>query len=211
MRIAALSPDSHSVLAAAEAACEAGDWSMLHAVMAHARAHPQVEAEVLGRLYRPVRERLADRMGAGDWADALELVASLQDWFPRSEWPPGIIKRLLARTKRWLRSSPAATETTGEAACANVLRLDPLDIDVCRMLARIRIRQNRNAEARDLVRRALAVDPHVAQDWIVLAQAQHELGDVRDRDRCIARAIAISPDPAAPTQLKPILFRMTGA
>ena len=152
--------------------------------------------------------KVDDYIRVGDVAAALELVIELSRRWSVSDWPDGLLSRLLRATKRRLRSQRAG----GEALIATVgplyLELSPLDVDVCRLLARLRLRQRSLGEARELLGRIVAVNPHVAGDWVALASVQNDLGDVEARDLSIARALIIAPDNHLPPALATARERM---
>jgi hypothetical protein len=207
LRIWAAHRDASVLLAAARGVLETSSWATISRVMSIAAAEEGFLGLDIGVVVETFREqacrKLDDYIRGGDVAAGLELVIALsQQW--SVECPDDLVSRLLRATKRRLRSQRVG----GEALIATVgplyLELAPGDVDVCRMMARVRVRQRRLAEARELLCRVIAISPHVAGDWVALAVVQHELGELEARDVSIARALVIAPDDELPPALSTV-------
>lgn len=211
LRIHALSSNAASLLAAADAAFMIGRWNVLATLMSE-MSGADASREVMDarqRIVAGLRARLEDLAREGDCEGGLAMAAALAPWIGLSAWPQGAPSRLLALAKRRLRDPrmsihPDAVMRIG-AAC---LAVDPNDLDVGRLLARLHMRFRRFGQAVELLTRVLKTDPHVARDWIDLALAHHELGEGERRDACVARAIVIAPTAALPQPLDAVRVRL---
>ena len=77
-------------------------------------------------------------------------------------------------------------------------------MDICRIIARVRLRQRRLSEAQELLKRVVTVSPHSAGDWVALATIQMELGDLEGRDLSVIRALLIEPGKPLPPTLSSV-------
>jgi tetratricopeptide (TPR) repeat protein len=212
LRIWTTHRDTSALLATARGVLETSSWETISRVMAIATAEAgtlglDIDA-IAGRFLEQACRRADEHIRAGDVAGALELLCELSRQLPGAEWPESLVSRLLRATKRRLRNQRVG----GEALIATVgplfLELAPDDVDVCRMMARVRLRQRRLTDAEELLSRVVAISPHVADDWVALAAVQNELGDLEARDVSIARAIVIAPDDDLPAALTSVRVEM---
>jgi len=194
LRIYRLRPSPESLTVAVEAAIRAEWWTPLGDLMARAQGQSSTVMASSGAI-DGLRGRLHDSLETllrvGDADGALTLVAALQPWMTLRDWPAATIARLLAAAKRHLRR-PRASGAIGRLA-ASYLSLDPGDLDVQRLLARLHLRHRRLRDAAGLLAGVVRADPHVARDWLDLAKAHDGLGEAAQRDLCLARAHIIAP------------------
>ena len=211
LRIWTTHRDPLVLLEAARGALATSSWTTIFDVMSIAAA----EAEPMGLDLGSLAERYGEHacrqidqlIREGDEASALGLLVSVSEQLSVIEWPRALVARLLRATKRRLRSQP-----DGQALAAILgppyLRLSPMDADICRMVARIRVRQRRFGEALALLERVVTIRPYVAGDWVALAMVQNELGDIEGRDLSVVRALLIAPDEHLPPALAPVRERI---
>jgi hypothetical protein len=205
LRIWTTQRDGSALLATARGALETSSWATISRVMSIAAAEVGslgLDIDVVVEKFRELAShKVDDYIRGGDVAAALELLSGLARQWSIVEWPDGLVSRLLRATKRKIRSQRAG----GEALIATVgplyLELAPMDVDINRMMARVRMRQRRFGDARVLFGRIVEVNPHVADDWVSLANAQGELEQFEARDISIARALAIAPNVELPPAL----------
>jgi hypothetical protein len=199
--------DAPALLAAARGVLETASWATIREVMSIAATEADSLGADIGAIAEQYREqarrKVDEYIRVGDIAAGLELVITVSRQFSISDWPDALLSRLLRAAKRRLRDRRA-----GEALIAALgppyLEISPLDVDICRMLARVRLRQRRLGDARVLLNRVVANSPHVAGDWIALATVQDEMEDVVGRDLSVARALLIYPDVDLPPALAPV-------
>ena len=211
LRIWTTHRDTSALLAAARGVLATSSWTTISEVMTIASAEASALGSAMDDIAEQYRElacrRLDDYILAGDIASGLELVVAVSRQCFVVQWPDALLSRLLQAAKRRLRN-----QAGGEALIAAwgplYLELSPLDADVCRRMARVRMQQRRLGEARELLDRVVSISPHVAGDWIALAMVQADMGDVLGRDLSVARAILISPDVHLPPQLAPVRERL---
>lgn len=205
--------DGHSLAAAVKAAYAAANWAAAADLVSRsgegARAIAQ---EAIAQLRLDAHETLESLVQEGNHEAGLAMMAGLSPWLGVGDWPDRMIDRLLAGAKRHLRRLRAFVEAPAmNRLCVLYARIDPADLDVGRLLARLHIRYRRFNEAADVLVRILDADPHCARDWADLAAVRQELGQPGLRDACIARAIVISPTITLPKHLEPLRSRMIAA
>jgi hypothetical protein len=203
-----------ALLAAAIAAVQAARWPVVDALIASGSRAEGLGPEGMDRLRDELRGHVCDQLEAslaeGDLEAGLALVVGVRGAMPTLAWPPDPIRRLLRATKRRLRGLKMADANLA-SICSLFLVIEPSDADVCRALARLRLRHKAFGTARDLLARVVEANPHVAQDWVALAMAHHELGSAAQRDFCTARAIVLTPSIDLPPPLKPFRSQMRDA
>jgi tetratricopeptide (TPR) repeat protein len=175
----------------------AGRWDTLGELMLQAQNEALASSgasEAIEYFRSRLQGRLEDCLGGGDCRGGLALVGGLMPWMTTSNWPPAEIARLLATAKRHLRNPRKAADGAAVGRFwALYLRIDPDDVDVGRLLGRLRLRQRRFGEAVETLSRVVRADPHLARDWLDLANAHDELAEPAERDTCMARALVIAP------------------
>ncbi len=211
LRIHRLSASAGSLLAAADGAYAAGRWGVLAALMTETPAVDPSRAltDAADRMLAGLRARLEGLAREGNGEEGVAMVAALAPWIDVSKWPEGAISRLLAAAKRRMRGPRISVDPTalGRLAAA-FLVVDPADLDVGRLAARLHLRFRRFGEATALLAGVLEADPHVARDWVDLALAHHQLGDSGRRDACARRALVIAPTIMLPPPLDAVRVRM---
>ena len=214
MRIWREHHDTDALIATARGVLDTSSWPLISEVMVAAIT----EAAVIGVDVDAVVEsfriqacrRLEECIDSGDVGGGLELVTALSGQFPLAQWPADLIARLLRAGKRHLRAQKAGADAMVASLSALYLQIDPADPDVSRLLARVFLRQKRAGEARDLLSRALRINPHVPADWVSLALAHHELGNLNERAYCTARALIMSPNLTLPAPLAQVRAGIEG-
>jgi tetratricopeptide (TPR) repeat protein len=205
MRIWREHHDSDALIATASGVLDTSSWPLIAEVMAVAiseAAELGIDVDAVVQSFRvQACRRLEECIGSGDVGGGLELVTALNAQFPLPEWPADLIARLLRAAKRRIRAQKAGADAVVASLSALYLQIDPADPDVSRLLARVFIRQRRGEEARELLSRALRMNPHVPGDWVALAMAHHELGNLNERAYCTARALIMSPNLTLPAPL----------
>lgn len=190
--------DGAALLAAARGAIEAGSWSTILRIIG-AAGQEAVEigvdlTDLLVGFQAQAVARLEQFLADGDVGAGLDLVIGLREQFPIESWPNELIARLLRTAKRGMRGQGMEGDSVSASLGAPYLMLSPGDADVCRMLARVRVRQRRLEEARDLFVAALDVNPHVASDWLALTNVLMQLGETDEGWVCHWRARVLAPD-----------------
>jgi hypothetical protein len=212
LRIWTTHRDVSALVTTVRGVLETSFWPMISEVMRIAMVEAASLGPEAGAIARRYRELASDKVGEyisiGDVASGLELVATVSHQFSSVEWPDALISRLLRLTKRVLRNAQAGGGALAASLGPLYLELAPLDVDVCRMLALVRLRQRRLSEARELLDRVVAINPHVAGDWLALAMVQDELEDFNARDFSVVRSILIAPDDSLPPTLAMVRERM---
>jgi hypothetical protein len=206
LRIWTTHREAPDLLAIARSDLETSSWVTLSEIMAVGATQAGLnELDAVTDVYRERACHKVDQyIVAGDVASGLELVITVSREFPGIEWPRVLVARLLNATKRWFRTQQVFGDALVASLGPRYLELSPSDLDVCRMMAHVHVRQRRLTEARELLDRLVAIGPHVAGDWISLAMVQTTLGDLEGRDLSVARALLIDPDVHLPRELAPI-------
>ena len=212
LRIWTTQGDVSSLLAVARGILETASWEVVAEVMATVSAQrgslePEIDA-IADRYGAHAAGKVEDHIRVGDIASGLELVNRVSRQFPNVKWPDGLLSRLLRATKRALRGQQRGGEALTASLGPLYLELAPCDVDVSRMVGKVRLRQRRLREARDMLGRVVAINPHVASDWVALAMVQADLGELDGRDLSVARALLIAPDAVLPQALAPVRERM---
>jgi tetratricopeptide (TPR) repeat protein len=205
LRIWTIHRDASALLAAAHDLLETSSWSTISEVMSVAAAQAKsigIGIDVVVEKFREQACRKVEyHIRDGDVAAALELLIGLGRQWSIVDWPDTLVSRLLRATKRRLRTPRGGGEAFVATVAPLYLELAPADVDVCRMMARIRMRQRRLVDARTLLGRVVEIDPHVADDWVCLASVHNDLGALAARDVALARALIIAPDETLPPVL----------
>jgi Flp pilus assembly protein TadD len=195
LRIHQLFPDGSSLVALAEAAHAAMDWTALAELISRATPGMLAGADApIERLRVQVRRTFESLLHERNFVAGLGLVTRLRPWLDMADWPGPSIDRLLAGVKRHLRGlRPFADGGAMTRICLSYLSIDAADLDVGRLLARLHLRNRRFKEAADVLAGVLRADPHSARDWADLALAWQELEQPALRDACMAHARIIAP------------------
>ena len=205
MRIWREHHDADALIATARGVLDTSSWPLIAEVMAVAMteaAEIGVDVDGVVQSFRiQACRRLEECIDSGDVGGGLELVTALGGQFPLPEWPTELIARLLRAGKRHLRAQKVGADAMVASLSALYLQIDPADPDVSRLLARVFLRQKRASEARELLSRVLRISPHVPADWVSLAMAHHELGNLNERAYCTARALIMLPNLTLPAPL----------
>ena len=213
LRIHRIFADGRSLVAAARAAFSAANWTSMGDLISQAEAGVRASsAETIEQFRLQLRRNLESLLREGHYEAGLAMVTGLKPWLDIADWPGPSIQRLLARTKRHLRGLRAFADTAAmNRLCSLYALVDPGDVDVGRLLARLHFRYRRFSEAVEVLTRVMEADPHSARDWLDLALARQELGQPALRDVCVARAIVISPTIVLPKPLEAFRARMFAA
>ncbi|MBN2575372.1 MAG: DUF4388 domain-containing protein [Deltaproteobacteria bacterium] len=94
------------------------------------------------------------------------------------------------------------------AACRPVLEVDPKDVDVMVILARVEIDRGRLAEARALAKRALAADPQRFEAYVYLGTVEQAAGRVEEARAAYEKYLKLAPDGPFARELRAILTNL---
>ncbi|MEO8927801.1 MAG: hypothetical protein ABI306_11635 [Caulobacteraceae bacterium] len=209
-------PAADTLVAAVEGALGASRWDAVAKLMSRASdqgldAAPEV-SEAADRWRARLHVRLEVFVRERDLVGGLEMLAGLAPWMTLSDWPAASISRPLLASKRYLRGQRVSADAEAFLRVSSLyLALDPDDADVGRLVGRFHLRHRRFAEAARALATVVRADPHVAGDWLDLAQARGELGELMARDACLARALVIAPASLAAGPLDQFWARMARA
>ena len=211
LRIWTTHRDPSALLEAARGVLASSSWTTIFDVMSIAAAEAEALGLDLGSLAESYGERACHKIDQyireGDVASGLDLLISVSGQFSVIEWPQALLTRLLRATKRRLCSQPDG-QALATVLGGPYLMLSPMDADICRMVARVRVRQRRFGEALALLERVITIRPYVAGDWVALALVQNEVGDLEGRDLSVVRALIVAPDEHLPPALASVRERI---